>query len=402
MKVFSYKGVNEKGKEVKGVVEANSRAGAIALLKSKRIFPYEISEIETKKKEFFLLSIGKTFSDKELAVFFRTLSSLLEAGIPLVEALESFLNETKEEKKKAFISKVIMSLKEGKSFSESLKFSKLKDPIVLALVASGEKGGFLAQNLSTIADILEKREEIRSSLAGALIYPLILITVSVGVIIFMMAVVVPKIVSIYDSMKLSLPTPTKIILSISSFFRDNAILLIFLILMLSFSLPVLIKRKRKLVDKIKLRIPILGELLLYTELLYFFETLGNLLKSGVPLGEAVDFSINTLGNKNLQEKFWEVKEDIERGEKFTEALLKKVENIPFVVVQLIKAGEKSGNLSSMFLKSSNFLKKEIEIKIKNLTSLFESITMIAVGSIIGFIIISLLLPIVEISTVKKF
>ena len=172
--------------------------------------------------------------------------------------------------------------------------------------------------------------------------------------------------------------------------------------MLSFSLPVLIKRKRKLVDKIKLRIPILGELLLYTELLYFFETLGNLLKSGVPLGEAVDFSINTLGNKNLQEKFWEVKEDIERGEKFTEALLKKVENIPFVVVQLIKAGEKSGNLSSMFLKSSNFLKKEIEIKIKNLTSLFESITMIAVGSIIGFIIISLLLPIVEISTVKKF
>ncbi|MEO2069470.1 MAG: type II secretion system F family protein [Desulfurobacteriaceae bacterium] len=402
MAVFSYKGIDRNGREIKGIIEANSKANAIALLKSKGIFPYELKEEKTENKNFSLFPVRKNpFSQKELGVFFKTLSNLLEAGIPLVEALESFINEVQDNRKKAFISQILVNLKEGKSFSESLKLSKVTDPVILAFVSSGEKGGFLAENLLTLSDILERKEEVRSTIVGALIYPVILVVVSLGVIVFMLTTVVPKIVSIYDSMKLSLPLSTKIVLAISNFLVNDFWFLLLSILVLALLFSFLIRKKKKTIDKLKLKTPILGFLFLCIELLYFFETLGNLLKAGIPIGEAINFSINALRNEYLQEMFLLIKEEVERGERLTKILTNKLENVPFIVVQLIKAGEKSGSLADMFLKSSEFLKVEINTKIKNLTSLFESIIMLIVGMVIGFIIIALLLPIVEISTIKK-
>jgi type II secretory pathway component PulF len=400
MGVFTYKGYDKEGKEQKGVIEASSRSAAISLLKSKGIFPYEVKEVVTRKKRASFSFFRRSFSNQELAIFFRTLATLLDAGISLIEAIESLSEELKEDKKKLFLSSVVNSLREGKSLSESLKEAGINDPIIVSFVSSGEKGGTLVQNLEVIASILEKREEMKSILINALIYPVVLLTVAIGVVIFMMVTVIPKIVSIYTSMKLALPLSTKITLAISNgFVHYYPIILLFILLIISIFL-FLEKKNKKRLDKLKLKIPVFGRLILYIELQRFLETLSSLLRAGVPIVEAMTSAIYTVKNDNLKDKLFRIHEELKKGKSLVNLFSREIKELPVVVLQLIKAGEQSGNLSALLFKASNFLRTEVEVRVKNLTSLLEPATMLLVGLIVGFIVFSLLLPIVGISTIK--
>ena len=401
MGVFTYKGYDREGREQKGVVEASSRYSAISILKSKGIFPYEIKEVVTKKKKSSFPLFRRSFSNQELAIFFRTLATLLEAGIPLVEAIESLSEEVKEDRKKLFLSTVVNSLREGKNLSESLREAGIKDPIIVSFVSSGEKGGTLVQNLEVIASILEKREEMKSILINALIYPVVLLTVAIGVVIFMMVTVIPKIVSIYTSMKLALPLSTKITLAISDGFVHYYPVILLSILLIILLFLVLEKKEKKRLDKLKLQIPVFGRLILYIELQRFLETLSSLLKAGVPIVEAMTSAIYTVKNDNLRDKLFRIHEELKKGKSLVNLFSREIKELPAVVLQLIKAGEQSGNLADLLLKASNFLRTEVEVRVKNLTSLLEPATMLLVGLIVGFIVFSLLLPIVGISTIKN-
>jgi len=402
MAVFSYRGIDEKGKEVKGVVEASSYSAAHALLKKRGIYPYQIVEEEQKESFSFSLPFVRRLPNaQELAVFLRTLATLLEAGVPIVEAVESFTDEQVPRHLRLFYAKVASALKEGETLHSALKRAGVRDETVLSLVFSGERGALLPKNLSLAAEILEKRESLKNAVAQALIYPLILLVVAVGVVVFMMTTVIPKVVSIYSTAKLKLPFSTRLVVSVSHFFLNHYLLILFSLLLSLFLFYLFVKKRRKLYHRLLLKLPVFGELLYFVSLQRFFDTLGNLLKAGVPLVEAIEVSLGTVPNYYLRDKLSPLVEQVKRGSSFSETLSELVK-LPSVLKQLIKSGELSGNLGEMLLRSANYLQLEVELKLKNLTTLVEPGTMLIVGITIGFIIYALLLPIVSISTIKAF
>jgi type II secretory pathway component PulF len=399
MAVFSYRGYDRKGKEVKGVVEASSRTGAVEKLKSQGIYPYELREEKERKKSPLQLSFRRGLSEKELLVFFRTLSTMLEAGIPLVEAITAFSRDVDSKAKEVFLTKVAGALKEGKSFRESLELAGIKDPVILSLVQAGEKGGMLPKSLETIAQILERKEEIKHLLVSALIYPTVLILVAFGTVVFMMVTVIPKVTSIYKSVKLSLPLSTKITLGVSNFIVEHyALLLVSLLFLISFYL-FLSKKQKNRIDKFKLTLPVVGKLLFYVELQRFLEVLGSLVSSGIPIVEAISVASGTVKNSYVAELISEVKEEIKRGVSFYKSFSSAFPQVYSLVIHLIKTGEETGLLGEMLLRTSHFIQEELRIKLNNLTSLLEPAMMLLVGLIIGFIVYSLLLPVVSISTI---
>jgi len=402
MAVFSYKALDSKGKEIKGVIEAPTKSSAYTLLKNRGIYPLELHEEKTEdSKSFFLGILRKTPTSSELAMFFRTLSTLLDSGIPLVDAVNSFTDGEEKKHLRIFYKKIVDSLKEGLSFTESLKRADIKDPVILALVSSGERSSLLSKNLLMAADLLERRESIKGKVLQALIYPSVLMIVAFGVIVFMLVTVIPKVEAIYTTAKLQLPFSTRLLLFISSFILNYYYLLLaFFIFFILFLLFVSRKKKQKL-DLLKIKLPIIGKLLTYSELVKFFTTFGDLLSAGVPAVEAYRTAAETILNLELKTAFISNISNFEKGIPFYK-ILSKIEQIPGVVVQLIKAGENSGNLSKMSLRVAKFLENELNFKIKNLTSLLEPVTMLLVGIIVGFVVYALLLPILSISTIKIF
>ena len=400
MAVFSYRGINSQGKEVKGVIEAPSKSAAYSLLKARGIYPYQIQEEEReKKRRKDLFRIRKNIpSSQELIVFLRTLSTLLDAGIPIVEAVESFTESEESKHLTVFFKKVSSRLKEGAPLSQALLEAGIEDQIVIALVKSGEKSGLLTKNLLTAAEILEKREELRGKVIQALIYPSVLFVVALAVVVFMMSVVIPKVVVIYKTARLSLPTSTKIVIGISRVLTQNYPLILALLTGLTIIIFFTATKKRESFDEFKLKIPVIGKIIFFVELQRFFDTLGNLLSSGIPLIEAFETATETIKNTYLKKVLFKIKEEVKKGTPLNKGLAEL--KAPKVVNQLIRAGEKSGELSLMCKKAANYLRNEVEFKVKNLTSLLEPATMLMVGLVIGFIVYALLLPIVSISTIR--
>ncbi len=402
MAVFSYRALDSRGKEVKGVVEAPSRSSAYALLKSRGIYPLDLYEEKTEEGgSSFLKLFRKTPSSSELTLFFRTLSTLLDSGIPIVDAVNSFTEGEEKEHLKVFYKKLVDGLKEGLSFHESLRRAGVKDPVILSLISSGERSALLPKNLIMAAELLERRESIKGKVLQALIYPSVLLTVAFGVIVFMLVTVIPKVKAIYTTARLELPLSTRLLLSVSSFILNHYFFILFLLLLTVTLFIFLFRKKRQQLDALKLKLPLVGRLFCYSELVKFFTTFGDLLSAGVPAVESFKTATETIVNKQLKQEFLKNISEFERGTPFYQ-LLSKIGYVPGVAVQLIKAGENSGNLSQMSLRVARFLENELNFKIKSLTSLLEPVTMLIVGVIIGFIVYALLLPILSISTIKVF
>ena len=399
MAVFSYKGFDKKGKEVKGVVEASSLTGAVEKLKYQGIFPYEVKEEKERKKTFLQLSLRKSLSDKELIIFFRTLATMLTAGIPLVDSITAFSRDADSKGKKMFLTRLTGALKEGKSFKEALELAGITDPVILSLVQAGEKGGILPKNLESISRIIERKEEIKQLVVNALIYPSVLFLVALGVVTFMMVTVIPKVTSIYKSVKLSLPISTRITLGVSSFLTKHYTLLLIFTFIVFFAYAFLSRKLKEQFDKFKLQLPIIGKLLFYVELQRFLEILGSLVSSGISIVEAISVSAGAVKNSYIRKLILEVREEIKKGNSFYKSFYSAFPQTHSLVVHLIKTGEETGLFGEMLLRASRFIQEEIKIKVDNLTSLLEPAMMLLVGLIIGFIVYSLLLPVVSISTI---
>jgi len=406
MAVFSYRGIDREGKEVRGVVEAPTSSAAYSLLKKRGIYPYEIVEERETVRGSSIPSLSpfkrsRVPSGKELIVFLRTLSTLLAAGIPIVDAVESFADSEESKHLAVFFKKVSSRLKEGDSLSRALEEAGVRDRIVISLIKSGEKSALLPENLATAAEILERREELKGKLIQALIYPAVLLTVAAGVVVFMLTVVIPKIVVIYKSAKLSLPSSTRLVIGLSNFLRSYYPVLLLLSATAAASAILLSRKRRESLDRLKLKAPAVGRIILSIELQRFTETLSKLLASGLPLIEGIETAAETVKNAYVRQELLGTIEKVKRGSSLSQSL-RETELFPQVALQLIGAGERSGELPEMLEKASGYLKGEIEFKLQSLTSLLEPATMLMLGLIIGFIVYALLLPIVSISTIKAF
>ncbi len=400
MPVFLYRGIKKDGTVIKGIIEASAESTALQKLKASGIYPIKI-QLSTEKKRVYIPKIFKGFSNRELSLHLRTLGILLDSGISLTDAIRSIIDGMRDGKLKIIFSKVLDKVKAGNSLSKSFEESGIEDKLVLSIIDVGEKSGVLSGSLLRISDILEKRERVKSNLLGILLYPMVILIVSFAVIAFMISVVVPKIVKIYLTMKVQLPLSTRAVIWLSSSFIDHKVFFAVLLIVIFLLMYVLRAKYKNVYDLIKVKLPIFGTVFLNSSLQRFFETLFILLHSGIPLVRALDIAKATLDNKYLEVIVSDIKDKVEKGSSLYDSIRNSGKEIfPNISLQLIKAGENSGNLEQSLQKLSDIFEEEIENFSKYLTSILEPITIILVGTVIGFIVFSLLLPIAQISTLR--
>jgi len=400
MPVFLYRGIKKDGTVIKGIIEASAESTALQKLKASGIYPIKI-QLSTEKKRVYIPKIFKGFSNRELSLHLRTLGILLDSGISLTDAIRSIIDGMRDGKLKIIFSKVLDKVKAGNSLSKSFEESGIEDKLVLSIIDVGEKSGVLSGSLLRISDILEKRERVKSNLLGILLYPMVILIVSFAVIAFMISVVVPKIVKIYLTMKVQLPLSTRAVIWLSNSFVEHKVFFAVLLIVIFLLMYVLRAKFKNVYDLIKVKLPIFGTVFLNSSLQRFFETLFILLHSGIPLVRALDIAKATLDNKYLEVIVSDIKDKVEEGSSLYDSIRNSGKEIfPNISLQLIKAGENSGNLEQSLQKLSDIFEEEIENFSKYLTSILEPITIVLVGTIIGFIVFSLLLPIAQISTLR--
>ena len=385
---------------IKGIIEASAESTALQKLKASGIYPIKI-QLSTEKKRVYIPKIFKGFSNRELSLHLRTLGILLDSGISLTDAIRSIIDGMRDGKLKIIFSKVLDKVKAGNSLSKSFEESGIGDKLVLSIIDVGEKSGVLSGSLLRISDILQKRERVKSNLLGILLYPMVILIVSFAVIAFMISVVVPKIVKIYLTMKVQLPLSTRAVIWLSSSFIDHKVFFAVLLIVIFLLMYVLRAKYKNVYDLVEVKLPIFGTVFLNSSLQRFFETLFILLHSGIPLVRALDIAKATLDNKYLEVIVSGIKDKVEKGSSLYDSIRNSGKEIfPNISLQLIKAGENSGNLEQSLQKLSDIFEEEIENFSKYLTSILEPITIVLVGTIIGFIVFSLLLPIAQISTLR--
>ena len=393
MPAYSYTAVNKSGIKKQGILSANSEREARRIVKNLDLTPIKI--IESKKS-----SKAIKIKNKDLVIMTRQLSTLLEASIPIVDALEITANQMQNKN----LIYIIYSLKEdiiqGNRLGSSMKkFPSVFNSTYISMVSAGDSSGNLDVVFSRLADYLEESLSIRQKVISALTYPLILIGFSLIVIVSLLAFVLPQVVNQFIKAGAELPFITKFLLGIS----NNIILITLILLFVIVSIYLLYKNYAKNQDnRIKahkkfLKIPVIGSFILTSELERFSSTMELLLSSGTNLDEALDECSKIFKNKYLSNIISNSKNDVIEGKDFI-ASLNKDKLLPDVFIQLISSGYRSGNLAKMFKKVSDFMKTEIESKRSIFLSLLEPIVIIFMGGFIMMIVLAILIPIMQMNT----
>ena len=392
MPVFEYKVLDKSGRFLKGSLEADNMASAKQSLKKQKFFLQEIKiqARESKDKVFFRL---KKVNTKELAVFTRLLASLLRSGVPLVEALDSISQQMSNPYFCSTVTHLRDQVNEGKPFHLALKESPLIfDVIYTSLCESGEASGTLDDVLEQIADLMEKRAGIRSKVLTALFYPGILFAIAVAVMIILCVYVIPNLMDLFESAE-ELPLMTKITLSLSEFLINYWIVLIAAAVC---GYYFFIKWKktekgRKKWDAFILSLPVFGRLIRTADIAMFSKTLSTLLKGGVPVLKSMDIVKNVLSNELIKTAVERARDNVKEGEPLVEPLTRSGQ-FPPVVLQMIRVGEKTGELENLLEQVSQSYDRQVEMEISALTSLLGPVMILFMAGVIVFILMSALLP----------
>ena len=404
MPVYEYTGLNSSGKPMKGILDADSPVAARQKLRGSGIFPVEVREALSRprglpSRPVSIFALLKRVKAGEISAMTRQLSILLGAGVPLVKSLEALISQITNPTFK----KIMVQIKESVNQGNSLAFSLSQHPKVFSniyvnMVHSGEASGSLDVVLDRLAEFSEHQQALRSRLNAALAYPVFMSLIGTGVLFFLITFVVPKITKIFTEMHQALPLPTVVLIQVSNFLLSFwwVILLVLIggIVLLRYS------RRRPgihyLWDKVKLRIPLLGSVNQKIALSRFGRTLGSLLQGGVPLISALQIVGKIVGNSLIASVLDNAVDDIQAGKSLA-ATLSQSQWFPPMVVQMVSVGEQSGELEAMLNKIADTYEREVESHIMALTSMLEPFMILLMGLIVGFIVISILLPIFEMS-----
>lgn len=412
MAIFNYVAIDKDGKELKGRLEVNSNDEAMAQIRQKGLYPVSIAEDKSKtaadgagkdlppgqapaKQSVMTLSIGGV-NTKQVTVFTRQLATLIAAGLPLVRSLYVL-----ERQEKGVLKSTIHGLAEqvegGSSFSEALaKFPKVFPPLYVNTVKAGEAGGVLELVLTRLAEFAEKSEKLSGRIKAALIYPSLVLTLALSVLFFLITFIVPKFMMIFKEMNVALPPPTKILMLVSSLFKEKwpvglGLTVVFIIVYLTL---MRIPAMRLLIDRIKLELPVMGPLIRKIAIARFTRTLGTLLSSGVPILQSLMVSKDTTGNEVMARSIIHVHDSVREGETVAKPLL-KAGLFPPMAVNMISVGEETGALDQMLLKIADVYDEEVDVTVTGLMSLLEPFLIIGMGLIVGFIVVSMFLPLFE-------
>ena len=404
MPVFEYKGYCQKGKTQKGIIDAESRVAATARLKAKNIYPVKIEEIasESQGSQGLFTTIQASFtrvSRADVTLITRQLATLLSAGFPLVEAISSLVAQTRSRSLQRVLSKLKDAVEEGQSFAQALAlYPSIFSEIYINMVQAGESSGTLEIVLERLADMLENREDARKKIQASLAYPLFMALIGFLVILILLTKVVPGIIGIFSDMNQALPTPTIWLIAINSFMKSFWWLVLSIPLLLAGGIHIMKQTPKGalIIDQALLRLPKFGELIRKTATARFARVLGSLLENGVPMLTALGISKTTSGNQVLLEVVEKASRDVEQGLDLG-AALDNHGAFPTLAVEMIRVGEKSGKLEQMLAKTADLYEKEVGSTVTALTALLEPLIILIMGVVVGFIVLSICLPIFDIN-----
>ncbi len=401
MTTFSYQARDPSGKIVSGIQDALNEDGAVTSLMSRGLMVLSLQQKASASR-----SRKKTWTVKEtdLVLFTRQLSTMIEAGISLVQAMTALYDQCDPKRQRNLrhvISDVTTRVQGGETFNESIaKHPRVFDRLFVSMVKAGEHGGLLAEILDRLAGFLEASARLRKKVKSAMTYPVIVICIAFAITTFLLVKVVPIFGEIFKDFGAKLPAPTQFLIDVSDFMRGEWYFLILGFGGAFFGLRTFLRstRGKQLADRWKLKLPIFGPLIHKICMSRFSRTFAQLIRSGVPILEVLDIVGGASGNHVVETSIKGVSDDVEKGDNLSVALSKK-KIFPPMMLRMVSAGEATGKIDTMLEKMADFWDEEIEAMLDALTSLIEPLLIVFLGVIVGGIVIAMFLPIFKLNEV---
>jgi len=392
MPVFTYQGTNKAGTKVTGERTANTKDELKASLRREQI---NVSKLSEKGKEFSIPSFGSGVDSKELAIFTRQFSVMIDAGLPLVQCLEILAGQQENKTFQKILNGTRASVEGGSTLSAAMKqYDKVFDALYYNMVEAGETGGILDTILQRLSSYIEKNVKLKRAVKSAMIYPIAVLGIAGAVIILLLWKVVPIFITLFNGLGVDLPLPTRIVIMLSNFVGS-----IYGLLILVFFVGIIFALKfwygtpqgRYAIDTILLKLPLIGILLRKIAVARFTRTLGTLISSGVPILEGLDITARTSGNAVVERAITETRKAVEAGRSLVDPL-KETDVFPGMVTQMIGVGEQTGAMDAMLQKIADFYEDEVDAAVKDLLTAMEPIMIVVLGVVVGGIVISMYLP----------
>ncbi len=421
MATFTYQALNASGKNQKGTIEAASSEEATQKIKAQGYFPTSVQPVKEKKakpkpgeegaaKKKKKKGGGTTISfgrvkPKHLTLFTRQLSTLQDAGLPLLRSLQILESQQKPGKMKSVLSGVCEEVEGGSSLSESMgKYPKAYDNLYVKMVNAGEIGGVLDLILQRIAEFMEKSERLKRKIKGALVYPVVVMFIAVVILTFIMVFIIPKFKDIFADFEVELPGLTLWLMDTSSWMAGTKagqsvpgaviVALAGPVLWISYKLIRKTPPGRAVFDTLLLWTPIFGNLIRKTVVARFTRTLGTLIGAGVPILEAVTITAETSGNYVYEKALKKVHDSIREGESFA-GPLRESKTCDAIVVNMIDVGEETGDMDAMLMKIADNYDEEVDVAVESLVSLLEPLMVVVLGGMVGTIVVAMFLPMIK-------
>jgi type IV pilus assembly protein PilC len=392
MPVYVYRGTNRSGSAVNGEQAASNKAELLNLLKRQQI---KVSRLSEKGKEFNFPTFKKGVTPKELAVFTRQFSVMIDAGLPLVQCLEILAGQQENKTFESVLTATRASVEGGQTLSGAMRHhEKVFDALYVNLVEAGEAGGILDTILQRLASYIEKNVKLKRAVKSALVYPIAVLGVAAGVITLLLWKVVPIFGTLFLGLGVDLPLPTRIVIGLSNFVGSIfGLMIVVAFVGAGFAIKVWYgtEKGRFMIDGILLKLPLVGILLRKIAVARFTRTLGTLISSGVPILEGLDITARTAGNAVIEKALNQVRTALEQGKNLADPL-KETNVFPGMVTQMIGVGEQTGAMDAMLQKIADFYEEEVDAAVKDLLAALEPAMIVFLGVVVGGIVISMYLP----------
>jgi type IV pilus assembly protein PilC len=396
MPIYVYSGKTKRGRTTKGEVEAPDERIARIQLRRRNI---EVTKLKPKPKDLFesISFMQPKVTNKDIVIFTRQFSTMIDAGLPLVQGLNILSEQMENRTFKAILKQVTKDVEGGSTLADALnKHPKVFDALFVNLVAAGEVGGILDTIMQRLATHIEKAEKLKSKIKGALVYPIAVLGIGVLVMAVIMIFVIPVFQEMFAGFGKALPALTQLVIDMSDFTKSNIHFMIggLIVIFWIFRRYRRTTSGRRNIDNILLKLPIFGELVRKTAVARFTRTLGTMISSGVPILDALEITGRTSGNVIVEEVIRDARSSIAEGQTIAEPLA-ETDIFPGMVTQMISVGESTGALDAMLEKIANFYDDEVDAAVSALTALMEPLMMMLLAGALGPIIIAMYLPIFQ-------
>ncbi len=396
MQVYVWKGINSYGEKRKGEIEAVDEAAARAQLRRMRI---ENVKIKEKPKDIFenISLFQPKVTGKDVVIFTRQLSTMIDAGLPLVQCLQILAKQQNNPTFRKVLQEIQVDVETGTTLADAMrKHPKIFDNLYSNMIEAGELGGILDTILARLAIFKEKSMALKKKIKGAMTYPIICLSISILILVVILVFVIPVFVEMFASMDSTLPVPTLIVVNMSNFVKNNFIYIALVCAFIFFIFKKIYntEKGRLKLDAFFLRAPIAGPLIRKVSVAKFTRTLSTMLQSGVPILDALQVVAKTSGNKVIERAVFRVGDSIAEGRPIAEPL-EETGVFPNMVVQMINVGESVGALDTMLEKIADFYDEEVDQAVENLTAMIEPLMMVFLGGMIGGLVVAMYLPIFQ-------